>query len=867
MVSRYLVAGGTGNWDSTTNWSASTGGASGASFPVNGDDAFLDGNSAGAALTVNVSSACSNLDCTGYTGTLTLAAALAVSGATFKLVAGMTLVANAGLTLTLSGSCALTTAGKTNLRSISITGAGATVQLQDDLTIVNTLTLNNATGALDCNNKNVTCANYVNTNGALTMGSGTFTCTSSNGFNVAAGTITANTSTLVCSSSTAVFAGNGASYNTVQLTGSGAAAISGANTFANLTRTGTAVKTDSMTITANQTVTGTLTISGNSGTNRMLVASATLGTNFTLTAATVTITNADFRDITGAGAGSWNLSAITGGSGDCGGNSGITFTTPVTRFSVGVGNWSSTAIWSATNGGSSGASVPLPQDTAALNTGSGAGTITTDMPRTSIVDCSGALGGSAFTATLSLSATDFYGSLTLSSGMTLSGAGALIFRGRGSQTITSSTKTFGGTITFDTTGTYTLQDAFIVTAALTHTRGTLTANNIDVQANSLTSTGANTRVLNMGTGFWKVTSTGTIWNFTGSGLTINPSTSTVQATNNTATARTITNTISAINNLSVTAGTGTLTISSTALIGGNLDLTGYTTGFVVNTAINLGGNLTLGTGHTITAGTNVLTLNGTGTQVITTNGITCDFPVTQSGVGGTAQLADNFNGGGARTWTLNNGTLNINGKVLTIGFLSTSNANTRGVNFGTDGIYNSTGSAGTFWNCATATGMTISGTGWIKTTNATATSKTFAGGGLTYPGLWLADTLAGTDTIQGSNTFNIFKVEPGRSIKFTAGITTTIGEWQGAGSSGNVIIIDSTTTGVYNLVKSGGDVVSGDFLNIQHSVATPANTWYAGANSTNNQGVATAGSGWIFTPPPMPLFSPDPRNFGPMLAQ
>jgi hypothetical protein len=39
-----------------------------------------------------------------------------------------------------------------------------------------------------------------------------------------------------------------------------------------------------------------------------------------------------------------------------------------------------------------------------------------------------------------------------------------------------------------------------------------------------------------------------------------------------------------------------------------------------------------------------------------------------------------------------------------------------------------------------------------------------------------------------------------------------------------------------------------DYLNIQHSVATPALTWYAGEHSTNNQGVD--GSGWIFTAAP-----------------
>ena len=54
MANRYWV-GGTGTWDnaSTTNWSATTGGASGASAPTTADTVFFDTNS-GTAVTVTV---------------------------------------------------------------------------------------------------------------------------------------------------------------------------------------------------------------------------------------------------------------------------------------------------------------------------------------------------------------------------------------------------------------------------------------------------------------------------------------------------------------------------------------------------------------------------------------------------------------------------------------------------------------------------------------------------------------------------------------------------------------------------------------------------------------------------------------------
>ena len=53
---RYSVA--TGNWNVNATWSATSGGAPGASFPVAGDNAFIEG---GFTVTVNVASACANL--------------------------------------------------------------------------------------------------------------------------------------------------------------------------------------------------------------------------------------------------------------------------------------------------------------------------------------------------------------------------------------------------------------------------------------------------------------------------------------------------------------------------------------------------------------------------------------------------------------------------------------------------------------------------------------------------------------------------------------------------------------------------------------------------------------------------------------
>jgi hypothetical protein len=154
---------------------------------------------------------------------------------------------------------------------------------------------------------------------------------------------------------------------------------------------------------------------------------------------------------------------------------------------------------------------------------------------------------------------------------------------------------------------------------------------------------------------------------------------------------------------------------------------------------------------------------------------------------------------------------------------------------------------GTVWN---NTGAIVPGLSTIKLTDNSITGKTFAGGGATYNNLWLAPgSGTGSFTISGNNTFNDFKDNgsAAHSILFTAGSTQTLSIWNVSGANAdNRITIDSTTTGTHNLVKTGTADIVADFLNIQHSIATPFGEWLAGTGSVNNQSIATAGSGWMF---------------------
>lgn len=134
MAARYFVPGGTGNWNSTTNWSATDGGAPGASFPAASDTVFLNANSGVNTLTINVSSNCTSIDCTGFTGTLTGGPSIVFNVAgSVTFVAGMTL--NCTGTIEISAASTLTWGGLTWGGNMTFLGAG-TKTFASDVTIL-----------------------------------------------------------------------------------------------------------------------------------------------------------------------------------------------------------------------------------------------------------------------------------------------------------------------------------------------------------------------------------------------------------------------------------------------------------------------------------------------------------------------------------------------------------------------------------------------------------------------------------------------------------------------------------------------------------------------------------------------------------
>jgi hypothetical protein len=121
-----------------------------------------------------------------------------------------------------------------------------------------------------------------------------------------------------------------------------------------------------------------------------------------------------------------------------------------------------------------------------------------------------------------------------------------------------------------------------------------------------------------------------------------------------------------------------------------------------------------------------------------------------------------------------------------------------------------------------------------------AIGRSFAGGGLTYYNLNQGS--AGALIISGSNTFNDITntVQPS-TVTFTAGTTQTVSNFSLAGTAGNLVTINSSSTGSQFTLSKASGTVNAQFLSIRDSNATGGATWNAlfSTNLGNN-------TGWIF---------------------
>lgn len=853
MADRYWV-GGTGTWSTTNtvNWSATSGGAGGASVPTATDNVFINGSSGVGTVTTATGATCANFNCTGYTGTFnSVTFGLAVTG-DFILAAGMTLTASSQFSLQGGTGTSITvnTAGKT-LGGLSvgnlIAGYDGTRTLAAALAC-GTLTFHS--GTFDTAGFAVT-ATAISSSAStqsrtLTLGASTITLSGTSPINFGTPTnanltLNAGTSTITCNSGgTVTFQGAGKTFYNVRFTSTATSGktIDGANTFNDLYLANRGGAGWNYFVLNNDiVVNGTLTLTGfNIATNRTQLRASAAASLFT-TARTITAaafasgsTDWDFCGIVIAGA----AAPISGTRfGDAGGaiNSGITFDTPKTVYKNGTGTTGTTSnAWSNTSGGAgNNIYFPLAQDTAIFDNNSNATFATVANQLIGTFDFSARTTALTFNVAFN---TEVFKDLILDNNVTVSTTTTrFFFFGSNNQSFNGG----GISITCGVTvgksaGTLTLASAVTqgATATLPFTvqSGTVDFGSYSHSFVQLASTDTTySPTLTFGGGSVTIPSTSTTpFNLSNSNATVT-GTGSVYATNTGTGARTFTATPTGCRYLDfyVTGGSGNTSFNGTV---GKIDYynggTGTYTGNFGNTGVSVYGDFKLKSGMGWSVQANTVTLKGgSGTNTIDFAGVAGGCPITFNNTeGGGWVLASAYSTSNATS--LLNGSLNLAGFSTTSGSFSFQNSPSLEFNGATLTL---TGS-GTVWNVTgTPTVTNVSGTATVSLTSAS--TKTFAGANLTYP-ITLNQGGAGTLIVTGSNKFNDITNSVIATVQFAAGVTNEfLTGFNLNGASGNLLTLTSTT-GVQTTLKK-------------------STTWYMGANSTNvsnNTGLTfTAGGG------------------------
>lgn len=793
-ASRFWILG-TATWNNatTTNWAATSGaGSGGSSVPGSADVAIFDSLSGGGTVTLNYSPTLGGITGGAHTGTL---------------VTGANTVTFASGRLDYSG---------TGTRTLNITNT--TFNLVGQSTGVwNIATTTNLT--------------FISTGSTISAAAG-----------IQNGT----------------FAGGGLTYNIVSLTGIGGGAgnMTGDNTFASLTIGVSASGRFTMPTGTNQTATN-LTLQGTSATNFGMICTTVnsalvRGSQSTFTAANVTLSNIVLLDIIGAGAGTWSGTNV----GDGGGCTNITFTSPVTRYWVATtgGNYAATTSWSTTSGGASGASIPLPQDTAVFPSNaiaSSGRTITFNHSAYPSIDLTALVNNPTISFSLTNGGLYFFGDFTIGTNVTSAGINGVLFLGNATQNLTSNGHVFANSAstTISANGvvlnivdalngpnsTYLALTAGTLNINATVTIGGYTSSNSNVR--TLAGDGTMNLTLNSNTIWSSSTNTNLTTTYTGQvNLTYSGSTGT----------RTITqgnNAANQIRNLNITAGTDI--VSNSGCAAENINFTGFAGTFSGSSTMTISGNWTHSTGMTNTM-TGVITFSSTTTSTITSNGVAFGGALTFNGVGANWLLSDNITCGTTRTITLTNGIFDANGYNVSTGLFSSSNSNTRSVYMRT-GTWTLTGT-GTVWNFSTTAGLTLdSGTSTLVINDTSASSKTLSIGAnaLTYNDITITSggsagqviiSQVGTlvaNTIQGTGLAN---------VQFKSATQYNIANFLLNGTAGNLCTITASTPGSPFTINKTSGIVSCNYLSLKDSTATGGATFYAGRNSTNVSG----NTGWNF---------------------
>lgn len=573
MANRYWV-GGSGTWNasSTTNWSTSSGGASGASAPNTGDAAIFDANSNTGTndftVTLSGSPACLTLNTTGIDPATAMTVAgtgnLTVAGTVFTLTNKVVWSATGNLTFSVGASTLnITTAGVSIDSPVILGGSSnsSTYNFVDAFTSTKLMQLNRGVITTTGSNKNITVLRFtVNTGtGTRTVnaGTGTFALTGNN-----ATVLTVGDATFTSPSALSLTYSGSTGTRTIDASASGNTKTIGINV---TDGSDTIVFTTGASITAIKSLdftgfSGTLTnsqieINGNLVVSTgMTLGSGTSIVSFNTNSLSITSNGKTF-DFPVEFGGTGTITITLNDSLTIASSRTLTINNQSITLALGASNLTTGAL--VTVGTPSSRSVTNTSgkiiltgnartilDTKALTfTGivvesnysgsTGTRTISCDTgnPQLKItagsdivtISASSNFDGIDFTGfsgnfTISGGNTTLINNLVLSSTMTTgTGSGNNIYFSTNSMSITSNGVTIGYPIAVLSSANLTLNDNLKTTQSLTLTAGTLNANDKNVEILNFISSNSNTRTLALGSGTWTITgdsagSVTNVWN-------------------------------------------------------------------------------------------------------------------------------------------------------------------------------------------------------------------------------------------------------------------------------------------------------------------------------------------------------------------
>jgi hypothetical protein len=226
------------------------------------------------------------------------------------------------------------------------------------------------------------------------------------------------------------------------------------------------------------------------------------------------------------------------------------------------------------------------------------------------------------------------------------------------------------------------------------------------------------------------------------------------------------------------------------------------------------------------SGTSILYMKATSAKNITTNGLVIQWYIIFGATSGTWNLQDDFVMNGAdKNFVISRGTVNTNNHNITVPYY---------MNIGSDGVLNAGSSTlSTGW-------LVIAGTFNAETSTINMTS--------THQYRLSADghtlnivRIQGNILLVGSMTISTLIIDAGKTLTLTAGTTQTITSLTANGTSGNIITIQSSSSGNAATISKASGTVTVICCSIKDITATGGAVFEAEASTD-----VSGNTGWTW---------------------